>query len=227
MDTGVRKANQDGFRYEIDGASATIKSYDTTRVQEVSLTEVVTISSLDARSCIIHKLGPSAFRETSITAIRISQQVREIDNECFLGADQLATVIFLGPHASLIRIGVRAFVWTQLSRVTLPPSLETIDDEAFAYCYRLNAVDFDPDSHLTKIGARAFLDTAITSLNIPKSVTYIGEYAFSCPELKGVTFEPGSTFSFIVDPKNFPPVEGGEEKERLSALLKAAFRRLM
>jgi hypothetical protein len=74
-----------------------------------------------------------------------------------------------------------------VTSITIPDSVTSIGDFAFAYCNNLTSITI-PDS-VTIIGQDAFhFCTSLTSVTIPDSVTSIGEYAFSrCSNLTSVT----------------------------------------
>ena len=66
-----------------------------------------------------------------------------------------------------------------MESISLPTSLVTIEEEAFAYCQSITSIDFGENPNLTIIGDRAFRDCyALDSLSIPTSVKYIGNEAF-------------------------------------------------
>jgi len=81
-----------------------------------------------------------------------------------------------------------------LVSVTIPNSVTSIGDTAFADCTSLTSVTI-PNS-VTSIGQRAFLDcTSLTSITIPNSVTSIGSVAFAgCTSLTSITI-PNSVTS--------------------------------
>ena len=74
-----------------------------------------------------------------------------------------------------------------IETVTLPDSLQHIEDNAFSHCGNLSAVIFG--SGLKTIGSRAFENcTHLRSLTLPEGLESLGEYAFnSCESLEMVT----------------------------------------
>ncbi|MBR1529349.1 MAG: leucine-rich repeat protein [Oscillospiraceae bacterium] len=86
---------------------------------------------------------------------------------------------------------IRSFAFTScpnLTSVTLPDSLTTIEQSAFKDCLTLTSVTL-PDG-LTTIGGLAFFSSGLTSVTIPESVTSIEHNAFRvCSELTSVTIE--------------------------------------
>ena len=82
---------------------------------------------------------------------------------------------------------------TNLTSVTIPDSVTTIEWGAFSGCTSLTSVTI-PDS-VTTIGDSAFRDcTSLTSVTIPDSVTTIGDYAFwGCSSLTSVTIPDSVT----------------------------------
>ena len=103
-------------------------------------------------------------------------------------------------------IAQATFASTAYSSVTLPSSLVTIEDEAFADCTSLTSVTF-PTS-LQTIGANAFTGcSSLVSVTIPSAtysssgVTSIGKGAFSaCTSLESMTLPVGIVewFGYIV-----------------------------
>jgi hypothetical protein len=128
-----------------------------------------------------------------VTQIDIPAAVKYIGDGCFFGADLLEIVTFMEITShQLRRIGARAFMWTALRVVELPPGLETIEEDAFYCCHTLTTVTFGVPSSLVEIGPRAFFETALVEVTIPLSVVRLGKSAFSIPTLKKVTFDPGT-----------------------------------
>ena len=82
---------------------------------------------------------------------------------------------------------------TSLTSITIPNSVTSIGDDAFAYCGSLPDVTI-PNS-VTSIGDYAFCDcTSLTAVTIPSSVTSIGDEAFEwCSSLTAVTIPSSVT----------------------------------
>ena len=94
---------------------------------------------------------------------------------------------------------------SQIKTLTIPASVKSIGNNAFAGCSGLTNINFEENSQLETIGERAFANCiALTSVEIPKSVITLGKQAFSMPSegnasLAEVTFEEGSQLKTIGD----------------------------
>lgn len=123
----------------------------------------------------------------------------------------------------LTSIGDHAFNYTNITAVTIPASVTSIETWAFSDCEDLTSLTFADGSHLETIGESAFSGTAlsgtlnlpaslisigeaafattkITAVTIPASVTSIEKYAFSgCSQLSSLTFTDGSQLETIKD----------------------------
>ena len=101
---------------------------------------------------------------------------------------------FLTLPSSITSIGDEAFAWNSLTAVIIPNSVTSIGDEAFEGNY-LTSVTI-PNS-VTSIGDDTFAFNNLTSVTIPNSVTSIGNYAFFFNSLTSVTI-PNSVTSIGV-----------------------------
>ncbi|MBR4552314.1 MAG: leucine-rich repeat domain-containing protein, partial [Bacteroidaceae bacterium] len=110
--------------------------------------------------------------------------------------------------SSVTSIGEYAFAGcTSLTSITIPSSVTSIEDYAFAGCTGLTSITIP--SSVTSIGDYAFFDCySLTSITIPESVTSIGDYAFSyCTGLTSITackMEP-SEYNCITDAFYYVP----------------------
>ena len=89
----------------------------------------------------------------------------------------------------------------QATSVSIPGSIQTIDDYAFYGAPALVGVDFAEDGVLQTIGANAFGHChALESVEIPASVVEIGRYAFgNDTSLASATFAEGTQIETISD----------------------------
>lgn len=176
-----------------------------------SLTEVILPEGLE-------KIGSYAFFGcTSLTNIVIPESVTSIGSDAFRDTPwfENQTEEFVVVNGMLMEyngtdvdvvipdnvtsIGT-AFEGTNIESVTIPASVTSISDYAFAFCDSLKSVSLPSTvteigegafmgcqsltqialpKALTTIGARAFMDSGLTTVNIPAGVTQIGEAAFS------------------------------------------------
>ena len=88
----------------------------------------------------------------------------------------LGEVMYDGKFYTVTSIGEYAFAGCTITRVTLPNSIETIEDGAF---YQCTASSIDLNYGLGYIGAYAFYEcTSLERIQIPSTVLHIGEFAF-------------------------------------------------
>lgn len=88
-----------------------------------------------------------------------------------------ATVTYNGTTYSVISIGVDAFRQSELTSVTIPNTVTSIESYAFCLCPSLTSVSI-PNS-VTSIEEAAFAACAeLTSINIPNSITSINKRVF-------------------------------------------------
>lgn len=87
-------------------------------------------------------------------------------------------------------IGKNAYYENQnLVSITIPSSVESIDDFAFQCCINLKYIEFKGKSKLKKIGFSAFATTKLSNITIPASVEIIYYMAFiNCSSLISVSF---------------------------------------
>ena len=127
-----------------------------------------------------------------ITSINIPQSVKTIGSGAFQGCRDLTVVSFdtdVDGNSSLTSIGFGAFSNCALTSITIPNSVETIDNEAFSNNSNLTTVILGDG--ITEIKDKTFQNCqALTSVIIPEGVTSIGEYAFTSCALTSINLPP-------------------------------------
>ena len=84
-----------------------------------------------------------------------------------------------------------------LSDITIPKDLITIGHGAFYHCSKLTSITL-PEG-LTTIGDSAFASAGLTEVNLPNSITSIGVHAFSaCTDLTSITL-PDNNLTEVKD----------------------------
>ncbi len=161
------------------------------------------------------EIGSNAFDGAVITSLTLPNSLTTIGQDAFSGCYQLAEItwpdnkgfteingfahctslpdsIFESLPVTVTSIGYRAFLGCRFSSVSLPGTIETIGERAFAYNYNLKSLSLHEG--LQSIGVCAFNCCNGTTDNgeymegllnativVPETVTYIGAGAFSVP----------------------------------------------
>ncbi|MBR4263791.1 MAG: leucine-rich repeat domain-containing protein [Paludibacteraceae bacterium] len=137
-----------------------------------------------------------------LTSVTIPNSVTSIGNLAFRGCTGLTSLSVKAGNTvydsrnncnAIIKTSTNTLIWG-CQNTTIPNSVTSIGDDAFAYCSGLTSVTI-PNS-VTSIGLNAFNRcSGLTAVTIPNSVTTIGSYAFyGCSGLTSVTI-PNSVTS--------------------------------
>lgn len=123
------------------------------------------------------------------TGFKYSVSGNGVSLENYTGTDTEVKIPSMINGKKVTNIGKWAFAFAsnskQITSVTIPNTVATIDEYAFNACTNLENVNI-PDSVKT-IGKRAFYGTNLKSVTIPNGVTSIGNEAFSnCKSLEEV-----------------------------------------
>lgn len=84
-------------------------------------------------------------------------------------------------------IYIAAFAFSEIESITLPDTVQTIQDQAFMSCSNLHTISLGKS--VTVIGAEAFKNcTRLKNIQLPSGLQNIGTYAFfECKSLKEIT----------------------------------------
>ena len=179
----------------------------------------------------LNKIEAQSFKGcTNLWRITLPLNVTIVESEAFYECKSLEVIKFNGnnltkiaggnsltPSYSTLKGGYNgAFAYcTSLQYISLPESLEIIEDSAFAFCSSLETVGFEGDSRLKIIDGElvtgydksfsaagvsgAFMNcSSLKEIRIPASVSEIGPAAFyKCSDLKVVEFPTNSQLKKI------------------------------
>ena len=136
----------------------------------------------------LESIGQSAFEKCySFTKITLPQTLSEMKRAAF---DNCPGVTSITLSKTLKNIPTDCFCYCNITEITIPDSVETIDSYAFYSCRSLKKVNFGENSALTKIGYQVFYCcSALESFECPPSLQGIDSDAFyNCRSLASVTF---------------------------------------
>ncbi|MBO5726585.1 MAG: leucine-rich repeat domain-containing protein, partial [Clostridia bacterium] len=90
-------------------------------------------------------------------------------------------------------IYISAFAFSEIESITLPDTVQTIQDRAFMSCLNLHTVNLGKS--VTEIGVEAVKKCEkLENVTLPKSLNRIGNYAFTeCKNLKEITIPKNVT----------------------------------
>jgi len=142
--------------------------------------------NIDNDTYVITKIGDEAFKNSTVTSVKLPNNINEIGAYAFAGCTNLTTFDI---HEGVTKINRDAFSGCEsLVSIKLPNSLEEIGANAFRECTSLDVVDL-PKS-LKIIGNYAFYGcSSISYFVVPESVLEIKAYAFGNDGLKTIYCE--------------------------------------
>jgi hypothetical protein len=124
----------------------------------------------------------------ALTTLNIGDNVQTIPDYAFDGCYGLTTVNFNATYCPIMGSSLSSIFnsCTAFTTLNIGDNVQTIPNYAFAYCYGLAGALTIPNS-VTTIGENAFAEcTGLTSLSLGNSVTIIGKEAFyECTGLTG------------------------------------------
>ena len=145
--------------------------------------DVVVPATLDGKK--VSGIGELSFiRKSTIKKLTISEGIKKISCDAFMGCESMKTVII--PN-SVTTIEYGAFQGcSSLEEVKLPSGLKELEEAVFWYCEKLKEIAI-PDS-VTKIGDSAFFHCAsLSKITFPKGLESIGSGAFGeCAALESI-----------------------------------------
>ncbi len=119
-------------------------------------------------------IGSSAFKNSDVVSVTISEGVKSIGDQAFCFASDLTTINL---PSTVETIGEECFRETKIRSITLPDKVKTIPEGAFQTCVKLEEVKLGKNT--ATIGKGAFDgDTALTEIELPDTLKTVGDHAF-------------------------------------------------
>ena len=144
---------------------------------------------------------------SDILSISIGTGITAIANNTFSNRTNLTGLEIVSGSGSQLTIGEGAFEGSGLSgTITIPASVQTIDQQAFQNIGSLTGVVFESGSQLQSIGSNIFQGSGLSSFTAPQSVLTV----FSVSEGSGQTVsgKSGVTVTILVD-NTIPVITSG------------------
>lgn len=129
-------------------------------------------------------MGKGAFKGCGFTQVVVPDGITTISNGLFANCGNL-TSITLPKGLKTIEDG--AFMGCGFTEFVIPDGITTISNNLFAYCEKLTNITLP--KNLKYIGTGAFMGCGFTDFVIPDAITTISDNLFAnCPNLQNITF---------------------------------------
>lgn len=129
----------------------------------------------------------------------IPSYIKHINKYCFYAA---SFFILFADNSQIISFGKKAFWAVQINSISLPPSLQVIEEYAFYLCEKLIDVQIPENSQLRVIKANAFKRCSIHSLYIPEFLDVIKlDSVFEVNKLLSISISPKNKNFVLIDDK--------------------------
>lgn len=178
VSTAIAQTASDEFNYgeyltytNVDEDDDGVYDYVEITGCDQSVTEVEIPAAIDGVS--VKSIGNSAFRECSITNVKIPESVINIGDGAFSYCYFLEEIDLPDNLATIGNSALSGCI--ALKSLTIPGSVETIDSYILD---GTNVTEVVIEDGVRNIGEYAFMNLPITGITIPDSVTTIGNYAF-------------------------------------------------
>lgn len=142
---------------------------------------------------LAHNLPDETSPRFAPVTLNIGPNVRRIPNKICYMAKKLQALNFKERPDSLpLTIGQSAFYGTNIINIQLPEYVDSIGNEAFAFCQTRNKVDLP--ANLKYIGEYAFESCYADTISVPCKNAFVGQSAFyNCYYLKHVDYNVTNT----------------------------------
>ena len=154
--------------YSVDNGEVTITGLNNYNITDINIPPTI-------EGFPVTRIGSYAFNYNyGINSVVLPASVTHIEEAAFSSSQNLQSIEMPG----VTYIGISAFYSCfYLTSLTLPDSLESLDDSAFYNCSSLTSITLP--ASLTSIGNQAFYACdSVTSITLPASLTSIGDNAF-------------------------------------------------
>lgn len=138
-----------------------------------------------------------AFQGCIFESLTINSPLSDVNYNSFYGCDSLKTVTFNSETVPSYFMQSRSYLQT----INIGKSVKTVGENAFQYCYRVRALNIDPEVNDLVIGKYAFSDLdSLRTLSLPVGIKSMGEYCLAnCDSLRTVEFAEESVITAIPD----------------------------